>query len=319
MENIMTIAPKPRGRPKGSVDKKPRAKRGSKMAVKFSLKTLPSKMSYARSSAQNLKIARQAQMSDFWINQKLGGKRQELSSDMRAASASRTILRTTSQWPWEWAAEFLPVEWTITILNDLRQLVQGIQNKQNPGLCANNYQRVKDAIGEKARMRDYQNPHLIDHDLQYAFRRYGVEPKRRQIQAPNRTMAATPATPMAPSIPLTPRIPIIPAVSLATMGDSDSSDEGSLFVSDSSSTVNEPNSSPCRKSSILSMTSASSNEEAPQPWKRPQSPVQRPETPERTHATEPEEPERMDIDNAVLNEVVTNDMINPGWDFPVSF
>jgi hypothetical protein len=52
-------------------------------------------------------------------------------------------------------------------------------------------------------------------------------------------------------------------VPVATMDDSDSSDEGSLFVSDSSSTVNQQNSSPCHKSSILSITSASSNEEAP--------------------------------------------------------
>lgn len=57
------------------------------MVVKSSLTKTPSKMSYVRSSAQNLKIARQAQMSDFWIIQKLGGKRRELSSDMRAASA----------------------------------------------------------------------------------------------------------------------------------------------------------------------------------------------------------------------------------------
>jgi hypothetical protein len=73
MEDVMTIVPKPQGRPRGSVDKKPRAKRVSKMLVKFSPKT-PSKMSYARSSAQDLQIAQQAQMSEFWIIQKLGGK-----------------------------------------------------------------------------------------------------------------------------------------------------------------------------------------------------------------------------------------------------
>ncbi|KAI6766096.1 hypothetical protein HG530_007166 [Fusarium avenaceum] len=101
------------------------------------------------------------------------------------------------------------------------------------------------------------------------------------------------------------------------MDDSDSSDEGSLFVSDSSSAVNEPDSSPCRKSSILSITSASSNEEAPQPWKHPRSPVQRTETSEHAHAIEPE-PERMDIDYVVLNEATTNDMTNPHWDFPVT-
>lgn len=288
------------------------------MVVKFSLTKTPSKMSYARSSAQNLKIARQAQMSDFWIIQKLGGKRRELSSDMRASSASRTILRITSQWPWEWAAEFLPVEWTFTILNDLRQLVQGIHNKQNPGLCANNYQRVKDVVLQQARTREYQHPHMIDHDLQYAFRQFGVEPKRRQIQVPNKTMTTIPAAPLASSTPLAPRIPIVPTVPVATMDDSDSSDEGSLFVSDSSSAVNEPDSSPCRKSSILSITSASSNEEAPQPWKHPRSPVQRTETSEHAHAIEPE-PERMDIDYVVLNEATTNDMTNPHWDFPVSF
>ncbi|KAM0244108.1 hypothetical protein ACHAP5_006590 [Fusarium lateritium] len=103
------------------------------------------------------------------------------------------------------------------------------------------------------------------------------------------------------------------------MDDIDSSDEGSLFVSDLSSTADERNSSPERKLSISSITSASSNEDAPEPWKHPRSPAQRSETVGRTHIAESGEPDRMDIDDAVLNETATNDMINPNWDFPTQF
>jgi hypothetical protein len=162
------------------------------------------------------------------------------------------------------------------------------------------------------------NTRMIDQDLNYDIRHFGIEPKRKQIQVPNRTIAPTPATPMASSAPLALNVPIVPTAPVATMDDSDSSDEGSLFVSDSSSIIDESNNSPHRKSSNLSITSASSNEEDPQPWKHPRSSVQRSETLERTRVIESEEPERMDIDDVVLNDAVRNDMINPNWDYPVN-
>lgn len=160
---------------------------------------------------------------------------------------------------------------------------------------------------------------MIDQDLDYDIRHFGIEPKRRQIQVPDKTIATTPPTPIASSSPLTLRILIVPTALVVAMNDSDSSDEGSLFVSDSSSTINEPNSSPRRKSSIFSVTSASSIEEDPEQWKYPQSSVQRSENLERTRVIESEEPERMDVGDVVLNEAVTNDTINPNWDYLVNF
>ncbi|KAM0319022.1 hypothetical protein ACHAPQ_010484 [Fusarium lateritium] len=124
-------------------------------------------------------------------------------------------------------------------------------------------------------------------------------------------MPATPmasSAPMVSSAPLALRTPKVPTAPVATMDETDSSDEGSLFVSDLSSIIDERNSSPERKLSISSITSASSNEDAPEPWKHPRSSAQRSETVGRTQIVESEEPDRMDIDNDVLNEAVTNDM-----------
>ncbi|KAM0185752.1 hypothetical protein ACHAPI_012032 [Fusarium lateritium] len=255
-------------------------------------------------------------MSDSWIVRKLERKKGEESSDKLVAYASRTILKIAGQWPWEFAAEFLPVNWTIPMLSDLRHLLQSIHHMQNPNLTINNYRRVKDVILGQARVRDYQHPYIIGLDLKYALRHFGIEPRRKQMQVPNGMAATMPATPMASSAPSALRAPKVPTAPVATMDDTDSSEQGSLFVSDLSSIIDERNSSPERKLSISSITSTSSNEDAPEPWKHPWSPAQRSETLERTRIVEPEEPDRIDIDDAVLNEAVTNDMVNPDWDPP---
>ncbi|KAM0344135.1 hypothetical protein ACHAPU_007857 [Fusarium lateritium] len=165
----------------------------------------------------------------------------------------------------------------------------------------------------QAHIRDCQHPRMGDQDMRYAFVYFEIEPrmKRNQEQVPSGVTTATTEINVPSSVPVA---SIVPAAPLALMEDSD---EGSLFMSRSSSTVESVGKwEDSRRPSIASMTSVSSDEDAAEPWKHPRLSAERSQTIEYTRVVASEEPDNMDIDSVVLGNDATSEMANPNWDFP---
>ncbi|KAJ4246568.1 hypothetical protein NW762_013509 [Fusarium torreyae] len=152
---------KPRGRPPGSRNKKPRD---------FSQTPKP----YTPKSYNTNKFI----LSDEQIRINLGRPEGEPSTDKRIGGASRTIFKITGQYPWKWAAGFPPRYWTVDIVRNLRQLIKGFNDK-TPNSRDNNCQEVKHWLRDKASKRDKRAPRLTEDDLQDALKYYNIEIKTR--------------------------------------------------------------------------------------------------------------------------------------------
>ncbi|KAF5618563.1 hypothetical protein F52700_12083 [Fusarium sp. NRRL 52700] len=109
-------------------------------------------------------------------------------------SITRDIFQLTAQWPWEWAENFEPEKWTVGMMRDLRDLINGYQGKFN--LYGDSCKNLKVDLIRSARKRDKNNPKLSRDDLSNALGYFGIEAKKekkqQQVSVPCENTAATP-------------------------------------------------------------------------------------------------------------------------------
>ncbi|KAI5465051.1 hypothetical protein BGZ63DRAFT_422030 [Mariannaea sp. PMI_226] len=114
----------------------------------------------------------------------------DVSSKYRVARASETIFELVNQWPWDWAAGFLPrKKWTITMTEELAQLLKGIHKiSTNQNSHRGSFQQAKIFLQRQACKRNRKSPHLSGDDIREAIIHFGVNSRRKWAIERRRSM-----------------------------------------------------------------------------------------------------------------------------------
>lgn len=111
---------KRRGRPPGS-------KNRPKAITTLSLPKRPRSMRLGRPPGSAMGNLEPPEMLDKDIALALNMRGNIPETDSRVAQASKRVFRYTGQWPWQWAARFLPKKkWSVPLVVELAQLPGGI-------------------------------------------------------------------------------------------------------------------------------------------------------------------------------------------------
>jgi hypothetical protein len=205
--------PKRRGRPPGSKNRpkivaiaprkgRPRSRRlGRPPGSKNRPKTIITAASKGRSRSRCLSRPPGSVLGNFephdipveQIVRALNRLSKTPSTDERVARASRRVFRYTKQWPWQWAARFLPrKKWTVPLVEELAQLLRGIYKKSvKTGTGHGTLENTRRFLYNHARDRDQRNPQMTLGDLHEAFRYFKVKTKRK-IPRTQQTSQTTP-------------------------------------------------------------------------------------------------------------------------------
>ncbi|KAM0185753.1 hypothetical protein ACHAPI_012033 [Fusarium lateritium] len=157
------IAPRRRGRPrKSQPHKKPST---SKICG-----------SPRESSPQGRPRKTKSHMSDQEIVTILKWKeRQSTKMTKRVIDASRAVLRLTGQWPWDLTSDFLPRNWSIPILENLRKLFRTAHRQVATVDYGHNSQVVKRYLQACATKRNAYRLHLKNSDVNDAWRYFSID------------------------------------------------------------------------------------------------------------------------------------------------
>ncbi|EEU43761.1 uncharacterized protein NECHADRAFT_82873 [Fusarium vanettenii 77-13-4] len=105
----------------------------------------------------------------------------------RYVRASRRIFDSTDEWPWEWAADFLPNKpWGYCMLEEIARTLDELDRRSTEANSDSNAETLREFLRNRARERDQSDPHLIPGDVRKAMEHFGVKRNaKRTTEAPN--------------------------------------------------------------------------------------------------------------------------------------
>lgn len=114
-------------------------------------------------------------LSDTQIAKNLDWCMRRSTMGKRVGDASRTVLQLTGQWPWEFAANFLPKKWGIIMLEDIRRLLRSVCKSARTAGPGPHTRIVRDFLLGCAKKRDTHCPHLTHADVLDAIDHFSAD------------------------------------------------------------------------------------------------------------------------------------------------
>ncbi|KAL2679047.1 hypothetical protein Neosp_009803 [[Neocosmospora] mangrovei] len=99
----------------------------------------------------------------------------------RYVRASRRIFDSTEEWPWEWAADFLPNKpWGYCMLEEIARTLDELDRRSTEANSDSNAETLREFLRKRARERDESDPHLNPGDVRKAMEHFGVKRNAKQ-------------------------------------------------------------------------------------------------------------------------------------------
>lgn len=114
-------------------------------------------------------------LSDARIAKKLGWHMRRSTSGKRVGDAVRSIKLLTGQWPWEYLKDFLPKNWGITMLEDMRRLLRSVCKSARINGPGPHTKITRDFLFGCAKKRDAEDPTLSLCDIQDAIDHFSAD------------------------------------------------------------------------------------------------------------------------------------------------
>ncbi|RSL39372.1 hypothetical protein CEP53_014105 [Fusarium sp. AF-6] len=93
----------------------------------------------------------------------------------RYIRAAQRTFDATKQWPWEWAADFLPKKaWSYSMLEEIARTLEELERRSTEANCHSSAYNLREFLRKRARERDESDPHLNPGDVRKAMEHFGV-------------------------------------------------------------------------------------------------------------------------------------------------
>ncbi|RMJ16768.1 hypothetical protein CDV36_003535 [Fusarium kuroshium] len=101
--------------------------------------------------------------------------------DRRYIRAAQRIFDATKQWPWEWAADFLPKKaWSYSMLEEIARTLEELKRRSTEANFHSSAYNLREFLRKRAHERDENDPHLNPGDVRKAMEHFGVGRNAKQ-------------------------------------------------------------------------------------------------------------------------------------------